>query len=281
MLLSTMTKAFFACFEHLRLANIARADPPTVPLETSRKRMEFLNDENARQQESLLTRAEVEEAHSLPKGWVAYKICQSLGNVWCSTKALSSPLTPPPITWQASPRGEESCGRQGPLRLIRSEHPDSRAFRGPDGKRYCLRSSDRIKDKVPGMGTIMDWSSEQIGEQIAQDILRLSHTTTDLYCRAKALENIRKKEVEPLFKMDRSTTEAFLRAFIHIDLGDELVWSHEQWAFTSSRWAMQEEVRNALTDGLEGNDLPDVLALLPDEIADPEPKPYSGPAPTQ
>lgn len=77
---------------------------------------------------------------------------------------------------------------------------------------------------------------------------------------------------------DWSTAEAFLRAFIHIDIGDELVWSHEQWAFTSGQRAMQEEVRNALTDGLEDNDLPDVLALLPDEVADPEPKPYSGPA---
>nr|GMD63430.1 histone-lysine N-methyltransferase SETD1A-like [Ipomoea batatas] len=59
---------------------------------------------------------------------------------------------------------------------------------------------DRIRDKVPGMETIMEWSCERLGEQIAEDILRLTHTTTDLFCRARALENIREKEVEPLQK---------------------------------------------------------------------------------
>lgn len=40
---------------------------------------------------------------------------------------------------------------------------------------------------------------------------------------------------------------------------------------------MQKEVRSALTDGLEEVDLPNVLALLPGEVADPDPKPYSEP----
>nr|GMD12757.1 serine/arginine repetitive matrix protein 2-like [Ipomoea batatas] len=127
----------------------------------------------------------------------------------------------------------------------------------------------------------MEWSSEQIGEQIAEDILRLSHTMTDLFCRAKALDNIREKKVEPLQKLvtssglqikelekelatvereaalakkaeeeatnrmkdvnslarficqDESTTRAFLKAFIHTDLRDKLVWTYGQWAFTS------------------------------------------------
>nr|GMD46865.1 suppressor protein SRP40-like [Ipomoea batatas] len=59
---------------------------------------------------------------------------------------------------------------------------------------------DCIRDKVPGMETIMEWSCERLGEQIAEDILRLTHTTTDLFYRARALENIREKEVGPMQK---------------------------------------------------------------------------------
>nr|GMD22419.1 uncharacterized protein LOC109184184 [Ipomoea batatas] len=59
---------------------------------------------------------------------------------------------------------------------------------------------DQIRDKVPGMETIMGWSCNRLGEQIAEDILRLTHTTTDLFNRARALEGIREKEVVPLQK---------------------------------------------------------------------------------
>nr|GMD95565.1 uncharacterized protein LOC109184184 [Ipomoea batatas] len=59
---------------------------------------------------------------------------------------------------------------------------------------------DQIRDKVPGMETIMGWSCNRLGEQIAEDILRLTHTTTDLFSWARALEGIREKEVVPLQK---------------------------------------------------------------------------------
>nr|GMC63103.1 histone-lysine N-methyltransferase SETD1A-like [Ipomoea batatas] len=59
---------------------------------------------------------------------------------------------------------------------------------------------DQIRDKVPGLETIMGWSCNRLSEQIAEDILRLSHTTTELFSRARALEGIREKEVVPLQK---------------------------------------------------------------------------------
>nr|GMD48140.1 histone-lysine N-methyltransferase SETD1A-like [Ipomoea batatas] len=59
---------------------------------------------------------------------------------------------------------------------------------------------DRIRDKVPGIETIMEWSCERLGEQIAEDILLLTHTMTDLFYRARVLENIREKEVGPMQK---------------------------------------------------------------------------------
>nr|GMD16181.1 serine/arginine repetitive matrix protein 2-like [Ipomoea batatas] len=145
------------------------------------------------------------------------------------------------------------------------------ALRERDTKAATLL--DRIRDKVPSMGTIMEWSSEQIGEQIAEDILRLSHTTTDLFCREKEVEPLQKlvtssglriKELEKelatvereaalakkaeeeatnrmkdanslahFICQDESTTRAFLKVFIHTDLGVKLVWTYGQWAFTS------------------------------------------------
>nr|GMD63485.1 hypothetical protein Iba_chr12bCG15310 [Ipomoea batatas] len=59
---------------------------------------------------------------------------------------------------------------------------------------------DRISAEVPILETIMNWPTDQLGEQIAEDILWLSYTPTDLFCRAKASENIMQKEVEPLRK---------------------------------------------------------------------------------
>nr|GMD25327.1 serine/arginine repetitive matrix protein 2-like [Ipomoea batatas] len=64
------------------------------------------------------------------------------------------------------------------------------------------------------------------------------------------------KDVDSLARFlcqDQSTVEVSLKVFIHTDLGDKLVWTY----------------------GLEENDFPDVQALLPDEVADPGPKPYS------
>nr|GMC95724.1 histone-lysine N-methyltransferase SETD1A-like [Ipomoea batatas] len=74
-------------------------------------------------------------------------------------------------------------------------------------ERDALASSlvDQIRDKVPGMETIMGWSCNRLGEQIAEDILRLTHTTTDLFSRARALEGIREKEVVPLQKQVSAT----------------------------------------------------------------------------
>nr|GMD76480.1 leucine zipper putative tumor suppressor 2-like [Ipomoea batatas] len=174
---------------------------------------------------------------------------------------------------------------------------------------------DRIRDKVPGMETIMEWSYERHMEQIAEDILRLTHTTTDLFCRARALENIQEMEVGPLQKQvkikelekelaaaerrakeaekaekeamekmkdasslarficsDEAITKEFLTAFVNIEVEDKLVWVYGQWSFTTGCRAMQEQVHTALTEGLEETDLPEVLALLPDEVADPGPK---------
>nr|GMD69235.1 serine/arginine repetitive matrix protein 2-like [Ipomoea batatas] len=182
---------------------------------------------------------------------------------------------------------------------------------------------DQIRDKVPGLETIM----------------QLSHTTTDLFSRARALEGIREKEVVPLQKQvsaaerkiqelekelaaaedraekaekklgeaearadkaekaeqeaidkmkdasnlarfictDEAIAKEFLTAFINTEVGDKLTWVYGQWAFSSGCQAIEEKVHTALVEGLEESDLPAVMALLPDKVADPGPRPYSKP----
>nr|GMD08605.1 serine/arginine repetitive matrix protein 2-like [Ipomoea batatas] len=202
---------------------------------------------------------------------------------------------------------------------------------------------DQVRDKVPGLETIMGWSCNRLGEQIAEDILRLSHTTIDLFSRARALEGIREKEVVPLQKQvsaaerkiqelekelaaaedraekaekklgeaearadkaekaeqkaidkmkdtsslarfictDEAIAKEFLTAFINTEVGDKLTWVYGQWAFSSGCQAIEEKVHTALVEGLEESDLPAVMALLPDKVADPGPRPYSKPGPSE
>nr|GMD27908.1 serine/arginine repetitive matrix protein 2-like [Ipomoea batatas] len=172
---------------------------------------------------------------------------------------------------------------------------------------------------------------------------QLTHTTTDLFSRARALEGIREKEVVPLQKQvsaaegrirelekelaatedraekaerklgeaearadkaenaekeaidkmkdasslarfictDEAVAKEFLTAFINTEVGDKLTWVCGQWAFSSGCRAIEEQVHTALAEGLEESDLPVVMALLPDKVADPGPRPYSKPGPSE
>nr|GMC86587.1 serine/arginine repetitive matrix protein 2-like [Ipomoea batatas] len=55
-----------------------------------------------------------------------------------------------------------------------------------------------LKSVIPTREAIRDLETDQVGEMIAQNVLWLSHMTNDLFCRAKAAENVVRKEVLPL-----------------------------------------------------------------------------------
>nr|GMD95515.1 serine/arginine repetitive matrix protein 2-like [Ipomoea batatas] len=133
---------------------------------------------------------------------------------------------PTTVPTKAVARGKEKAA--GPeveevIPLKRTKRSSSRSSEQLDVLRDRDDSAgallDQIRDRVPSLDAIMNWPTDQLGEQIAEDILR--------------------------------------------------------WAFTSGRRAMQAEVRTALTHGIEEDDLPAVLDLLLDEVADPGPKPYT------
>nr|GMD35544.1 hypothetical protein Iba_chr09dCG7950 [Ipomoea batatas] len=198
--------------------------------------MLFLNSEVVQQQKCLLTRVEIDEIHALLRGRVAYKRPSSSPNEGCSrgekdgrqhgTYRPSSshrradfggqnrrPFRQrhcPDLQITHGQRRREKEKRQEPeveevLTLKRTKRSSSSRSSGlQEGLRerdtVVAALVDWVRDRVSGMESIMDWSCDRLGEQIAEDILRLTHTTTDLFCRARVLENIREKEAEPLQK---------------------------------------------------------------------------------
>nr|GMD52175.1 serine/arginine repetitive matrix protein 2-like [Ipomoea batatas] len=255
------------------------------------------------------------------------------------TKAASKPTADPPVVNVPDTVPIDSSSGGGAA-------PDLQVALGPSRRGKEKRQEtevEEIRDKVPGLETIMGWSCNRLGEQIAEDILRLSHTTTELFSRARALEGIREKEVVPLQKQvsaaerriqeldkelaaaedraekaekklgeaearadkaekaeqeaidkmkdasslarfictDEAIAKEFLTAFINTEVWDKLTWVYGQWAFSSGCQAIEEKVHTALVEGLEESDLPAVMALLPDKVADPGPRPYSKPGPSE
>nr|GMD16225.1 hypothetical protein Iba_chr07cCG7320 [Ipomoea batatas] len=153
-----------------------------------------------------------------------------------------------PCLWRSLPEALPPLTSMSPIHKaggVRRKRPSE----APSSKRLSMRGILKQLLSWTGLETKSPaWRRSWNG--------RLSHTTTDLYCRAKALDNIREKEVEPPKKLeaatakraaeeatnrmkdvdslarflcqDRAIAKAFFRAFIRTDLGDELVWTYGQ-----------------------------------------------------
>nr|GLL22025.1 uncharacterized protein LOC109184184 [Ipomoea trifida] len=73
----------------------------------------------------------------------------------------------------------------------------------------------------------------------------------------------------------REIGEAVLAAVSRTPIWEDLMYDFGTWAFNSGRRAMQNDVRAALEVSIEDGDLPKVLAVLPEEVPDPGPTPFS------
>nr|GLL27265.1 uncharacterized protein LOC109162943 [Ipomoea trifida] len=225
-----------------------------------------------------------------------------------------------PITLGPSRRGKEKRQEAEIEEVLTLKRTKRSSSTRPSDRHESLRERDalasslidQIRDKVPGMETIMRWSCDRLGEQIAEDILRKQvsaaerriqelekelATAEDRAQKAEKklgeAERVEQAEKEAIDKMkdasslarfictDEAIAKEFLTAFINTEVGDKLTWVYGQWAFSSGCRAIQEQVHTALTKGLEEIVLPAVLALLPSEVADPGPKPYSKPGPSE
>nr|GMD50626.1 histone-lysine N-methyltransferase SETD1A-like [Ipomoea batatas] len=73
----------------------------------------------------------------------------------------------------------------------------------------------------------------------------------------------------------QETGEAVLAAISQTPIGEDLMYEFGSWAFNSGRRAMQNDVRTALEVAIDDDDLPKILAVLPEEVPDPGPTPFS------
>nr|GMC46740.1 leucine zipper putative tumor suppressor 2-like [Ipomoea batatas] len=73
----------------------------------------------------------------------------------------------------------------------------------------------------------------------------------------------------------QETGEAVLAAISRTPIGEDLMYEFGTWAFNSGRKAMQNDVRTALEVAINDADLPRILAVLPEEVPDPGPTPFT------
>nr|GLL17174.1 uncharacterized protein LOC109184184 [Ipomoea trifida] len=200
-----------------------------------------------------------------------------------------------------------------------------------EGGEHTASFIDKVRAVIPTREAIRDLDTDQVGEMIAQSVLWLSHMTNDLFCRAKAAENVVCEDVVPLRESlaakdkeltekvqaleariasaeleveaakretaemnekmssyanlsgflcrDPREAEAFFRAFIHKEVGEELAWRYGEWAHAKGRYEMQQAVREALEESLDERDFAAVMSVMPDPVPAPGPMPYADPAP--
>nr|GMC71301.1 serine/arginine repetitive matrix protein 2-like [Ipomoea batatas] len=338
--------------------NPPEADQTASAPPATRKKMLFLNSEVVQQQKCLLTRAETDEIHALLRGRMSPdrtfitlaaaprpKTKVALG----AKKVAAKPAADPPVVNvpDTTPIDTSSGGGTapdlqvtlGPSRRGKEKRQEAEVEEVLTLKRTKRSASTRSADLHEGFRE-RDALASSLVDQIRD---KLTHTTTDLFSRARALEGIREKEVVPLQKQvsavegriqelekelaaaedraekakkklgeaearaeraekaekeaidkmkdasslarfictDEAIAKEFLTAFINTEVGDKLTWVYGQWAFSSGCRAIEEQVHTALAEGLEESDLPAVMALLPDKVADPGPRPYSKPGPSE
>nr|GMD86839.1 serine/arginine repetitive matrix protein 2-like [Ipomoea batatas] len=199
-----------------------------------------------------------------------------------------------------------------------------------EGGEHTASFIDKVRAVILTREAIRDLETDQVGEMIAQSVLWLSHMTNDLFCRAKAAENVVRKDVVPLKESlaakdkeltekvqaleariasaeqeveaakretaemnekmssyanlsgflcrDPREAEAFFRAFIHKEVGEELAWRYGEWAYAKGRYEMQQAVREALEESLNEKDFATVMGMMPNPASAPSPMPYADPA---
>nr|GMC93879.1 uncharacterized protein LOC109184184 [Ipomoea batatas] len=67
-----------------------------------------------------------------------------------------------------------------------------------EGGEHTASFIDKVRAVIPTREAIRDLDTDQVGEMIAQSVLWLSHMTNDLFCRAKAAENVTRRQTDVL-----------------------------------------------------------------------------------
>nr|GMD28672.1 Small proline-rich protein 3 [Ipomoea batatas] len=76
-------------------------------------------------------------------------------------------------------------------------------------------------------------------------------------------------------RIARDLIQTVLAAVSRTPIGEDLMYEFGTWAFTSGRRAMQNDVQAALEVSIDEDDLLKILAVLLEDVPDPEPTPFS------
>nr|GLL21930.1 uncharacterized protein LOC109173786 [Ipomoea trifida] len=135
----------------------------------------------------------------------------------------------------------------------------------------------RICAATPPPRQTSGWSTELVGERIARDLIQrevapLKKAIVKRDQRLKDMES-KLKTTEETGKMPNTSAggarpgRPFLPLYLMYEFGT--------WAFTKGRRAMQNDVRAALEASVDEDDLPKLLAVLPEDVPDPRAAPFS------
>nr|GLL34783.1 uncharacterized protein LOC109173786 [Ipomoea trifida]GLL34784.1 uncharacterized protein LOC109173786 [Ipomoea trifida] len=159
----------------------------------------------------------------------------------------------------------------------------------------------RICAAAPPPEKTRGWSTALVGERIACDLIQMAHSVTDLFARAKDGDEIHRREVTPLkkslAKRDqrikelegklKTAEETGRRILERADLGEKILTDpvllarhicrgrETGEAVLAAISRTPNDVKTALEVSMEETDLPKVLAVLPEEVPDPGPTPFT------
>nr|GMD42318.1 leucine zipper putative tumor suppressor 2-like [Ipomoea batatas] len=150
-----------------------------------------------------------------------------------------------------------------PTRLpLTATHPAS-----PNGEKLASRIAKRVKEKevlkrVKELESKLK-TAKETGKRVLEWPELSEKLLTDFVILAKHICR------------GRETGEAVLAAVSRTPIGEHFMYEFGTWAFTSGRRAIQNDVRAALEALVDEDYLPKLLVVLPENVPDPRPTPFS------
>nr|GMC84724.1 serine/arginine repetitive matrix protein 2-like [Ipomoea batatas] len=268
--------------------NPTEADQTADESSATRKKMLFLNSElpkadlssHRRGHEDLLGGMSPNRTFIAPAAAPRPKTKVALG----AKRAAAKPTVDPPIVDVPDPAPTDASSGGGATSLHPRRPDKGQGARHGDHHRVVVQPARRADRRGYRPG-IREKEVVPLQKQVSAADRRIQELEKELAAAEDRAEKAEKKlgEVEGRAEraeqaekeaIDKMKDASSLARFI---CTDEAIAKEFLIAFINT----EEKVHTALTEGLEETDLPAVLALLPSEVADPGPRPYSKPGPSE
>nr|GME03468.1 serine/arginine repetitive matrix protein 2-like [Ipomoea batatas]GME05697.1 serine/arginine repetitive matrix protein 2-like [Ipomoea batatas] len=171
-----------------------------------------------------------------------------------------------------------------------------------EGGGQTVNFLDKIRTVIPTREAIRDLETDQVGEMIAQNVLwpcgegqraekvqalegRIASAEWEVEAAKRETAEMNEKmssyaNLTGFLCRNPQEAEAFFRAFIHNEVGEDLAWRYGEWAYAKGRYEMQQAVREALGESLNEKDYSTIMGVMPEPVPAPDPMPYADPTPS-